>query len=431
MLTVIQINNISTKAYGERTTLGRPVYAHMSDPVGVFDLKYADENTPHDAIDTIDILDPGAEIPVSQDFEVSQSVAVFTTGYIVISLLLSDPHTGHLRPIISFDLSIQISSSYSYNLCSQFLLVINGSTPNASIINTMNFISRGLNLQADCFNLSLTGSLRNPETGRYVLSNYLGKTVIIFGNRLNYFQLGQRDIWDFLNPWDACMLAKAGTNFLFFCPGSLDSLRAWVSQMAFPTYSSLSPSVQPAKYPADVLKKISKRVGEHTDLIVTHPVKKRLIRNLDKTVYTRAKNIKKQLNQRLPLQRYVVAPSDPGPIPEDEDDKAAKTRAKLGGIAVHEGLPHRAKIAVSLQPHTDGLPGITDYNIAMIAHSLPFKDQCAIFWNLVGSDYRSGITTDVVYRGGHLSHFSRNRLSRLAMEKEPKMDTRVRSYLMI
>jgi len=213
----------------------------MSDQHGVFDLKNANEHSPHEISDLIDVLGPGSAVPVIQDFQVSQFVPVFITGDIVVSLMLSDPHTGRIRPITTFNLRIQVSSAYSYNPLSQFLLVINGSTPNKAILQTMEFINDGLQLPVDIFNLSLVGSFRNKETEQNVLWNYVGKSAIIFGNPMNYYQFGMRDVWDLLDPWEANMLLKRGISFLFICPWNTNGLKDWAAQMALPAFSPERP----------------------------------------------------------------------------------------------------------------------------------------------------------------------------------------------
>lgn len=183
---------------------------------------------------------------MTQDFQVSQFVPVFTTGYIVIRLLLSDPHSGNLRTITTFNLRIQISLGYSYNPLSQFLLVINGSTPNKAILQTMSFINEGLQLPVDIFNISLVGSFRDKVTEHNVLWNYIGKSVIIFGNAMNYYQHGMRNVWDLLDPWEANMLVRRGTSFLFMCSANPNGLKDWAAQVALPAFSPERPFKQSA-----------------------------------------------------------------------------------------------------------------------------------------------------------------------------------------
>jgi hypothetical protein len=121
---------------------------------------------------------------------------------------------------------------------SKFLVVINGSTPNTAIIQTLNVINDGLHFPSDVFNLSLTGSFKMSGAARNILWDYLGKTVIIFANPLNYFQAGSRDAWDLLDPWEAYLLAKRGLRFLFISPTNPDSLKSWAAQAASPAFDT-------------------------------------------------------------------------------------------------------------------------------------------------------------------------------------------------
>ncbi|KAH7081221.1 hypothetical protein BKA63DRAFT_549959 [Paraphoma chrysanthemicola] len=392
------IANVSTKAYGSRSAMHRTCGTHLSDPCEVFDLKYADETSPHEISNAIDVLGPGSEVTVTENFQVSQFVPVFITGYININLMLSDPQTGKLRIITSFNLRIQISSAYSYNPLSHFLLVINSSTPNKAILQTMDFVNNGLHLPLDIFNLSLVGSYKNLDADRTVLWNYIGKSIIIFGNTIDYFQCGTRDVWDLLDPWEANMLARRGTGFLFVCPNStsMSGIKAWASQMAFAAFQPELLSTQSAKKASEVIPQIKAGKQNPTDCILTLPVKKRMFRNLDETMESRAKSITKELKKRFPLRRFIVGPCDPNP-----DNSLPISKHKSGHVAIIEGLPHHTKFLVSLQPHTGGL---ADYMIAMIIHLLPFKDQCAFFWNLLGYNHSMGISAQDAYRGNALGH---------------------------
>jgi hypothetical protein len=40
----------------------------------------------------------------------------------------------------------------------------------------------------------------------------------------------------------------------------------------------------------------------------------------------------------------------------------------------------------------------------MVTYSLPFADQCHIFWNIMGFQTGSGVRTTDAYRGAALSH---------------------------
>lgn len=395
----------------------------MSDPCRLFSLKYADKGSPHEITDPIDVLDSYSEVPISEDFLVSQSAPVFTTGFIVVSLMLSDPHTGILRPITSFHLRIQISTSYSYNPLSQFLLVIHSSTPNSAIIQTLNFINDGLHLAADVFNLSLVGSFRNPGTGNNVIWDYMGKSIVIFANRMTYFQSGERNVWDLFDPWEAFVFAKSGTSLLFVCPENIDSLKTWIALATTPAFASRSPSTQAVAKASHIVPRLQPSDEERPDCILTLPVKKRLFCALEKTMVSRATSVVKELNKTLPLRRFVVGPGDPDP-----EDQTPIAKRKAGDIAIVEGLPHWAQITLSLQPLTDGLPSLTDYNVAMIVHSLPFRERCILFWNLLGDTHNTNYDTEIGYKDEALSPISPvsgDRSSIADFEKNPLLHGKV------
>ncbi|KAJ9138070.1 hypothetical protein NKR23_g8697 [Pleurostoma richardsiae] len=401
------IKNSSSKAYGSDISRPRAGGTHLKDPNGVFDLTYADPEKPHEVSDFLEVLEPGAKVPITQDFRVSDAIAAFSTGHLLLNLLLSDPHTGTMRPIMSFELSIQISSEYRYNALSRFLLVVNASTPNLAIRHVIDFIENGIHIPIDIFNLSLTGSFANPDTGNNVLDNYHGKSVIIFGNSFNYFQKGNREPWDLLDPWDTCYLAKGGTNFLFINPTNTTSFKNWASQMVLPAYALEAPPDTPTTKAKDIIRQLSTDhvSNEPSTEHFSFPVKKRLFRNLESTLLKQAQSTEKRLSKKLPLRRFLTAPCD---LDSAEGTLGPNLKAKSGAVAIAEGLPHHAKMIASLQPHSNQINSITDYNIALVMHSLPFKDQCAIFWNIVGLDASEGVSTSAAYGGSQLTHFSKD-----------------------
>ena len=132
---------------------------------------------------------------------------------------------------------------------------------------------------------------------------------------------------------------------------------------------------------------------------------------------SRSKSTAKELNKHFPLRRFVVGPCDPDP-----SNPLPISKHKSGDISIIEGLPHHAKFAVSLQTHIDIL---TSYNVAMIVHSLPFKDQCAIFWNILNHDYSSGIRVAHAYRGNVLGHFRREQRENNDRESGTKLNAMV------
>ncbi|KAK0744771.1 hypothetical protein B0T21DRAFT_92973 [Apiosordaria backusii] len=388
------IQNISTKSQGRIGTLRRETGTHLSDPNGMFDLKRAPRDTPHDIMDIIEVIKPGEVIPVTVDFQVSELVNEFTTGNMFINLILSDPHGKKMRNVVSFDLRIQISPSYRYNPAARFLLVINGSSPNAFVLHLLHFIQLGLHLPVDIFNLSLSGAYTTADTREDILANYSGKTIIFLGNPMNYFQDGQRHPWELLDVDQAFDLAKQGTNFLVISPENMQSLKGFSHLLS----SGVSP-FQPADNFTqaanikDLLTKLTPKTSPTPSRVVL-PVKKKLMKKLHKTLAATAKTAQQKLSDTFPLRRFLIAPSSPITDP----------KTKETSLDIIEGLPHSTKLIASLQPFHPDSPVISEYNMVMLAHSLPFPDQCSIFWNLAGVDTTYGVETTTVYKGPSLSH---------------------------
>ncbi|KAK0615131.1 hypothetical protein B0T17DRAFT_657375 [Bombardia bombarda] len=405
-----QVENISKKAQGRASAMGRETGTHLSDPRGLFDLKRANPDTPHTVMDMIGVLEPGETMAFAIDFEVSDLVDDFTTGNMLVNLMLADPYTGKLRSLVRFDLRIQISPSYRYNPSARFLLVINAQSPNSFVLRLLHFIQLGLHLPVDIFNLSLNGSFRAIDTKQEVLSNYSGKTVIILGNTMNYFQNGTRQPWELLDVRQAFDLAKGGTSFLVVTPENMTSLRGFAHLLSIHIPDSSSPPAPDSLLVASSIQDIIDNVASsgRSVAIATLSVKKKPLRNLDKTVMSVAKSVQQQLANKFPLRRFLVAPCDPELADlERAATKKSASNPKNGMLAIIEGLSHDTKLVASLEPFQSQSATLSEYNMAMITHSLPFKDQCGIFWNLLGHDTTYGVSTDVVYGGDGLQHLSR------------------------
>ncbi|KAK3991425.1 hypothetical protein QBC44DRAFT_341024 [Cladorrhinum sp. PSN332] len=396
------IQNISKRSQGRSGTLRRETGTHLSDPKGMFDLKRAPPETPHDIMDMIEVLDPGETMPVTVDFQVSELVNEFTTGNMIINLMLSDPHTKKMRKVVSFDLRIQISPSYRHNPAARFLLVINGSSPNGFVLQIINFIQEGLHLPVDVFNLSLTGSFQSGDNRNEVLINYTGKTIILLGNTMNYFQQGNRDPWELLDVGQTFALAKEGTAFLVISPSNTQSLKGFVHLLAA---GGVGDDGDPGRHDQvtsikDLLSKLAPGPpsspagpGPTSWPAINLQVKKKALRNLAKTLTSTAKTTQQKLSNNFPLRRFLVAPCLSQAAPPEP-------KAKQASLTITEGLPHGSKFFASLQPLPSGpvqVSTISEHAIVVLTHSLPFRDQCAIFWKLAGRDTTFGIAANTLY----------------------------------
>ncbi|KAK3347113.1 hypothetical protein B0T25DRAFT_553663 [Lasiosphaeria hispida] len=390
------IQNISTKEHGRLSVIGRETGTHLSDPGGMFELQRASYETPHDLVDMIDVLEPGETMPITVEFRVSDLVDDFTTGSMLINLMLADPSTHALRSVVSFDLRIQVSPSYRYNPDAHFLLVINAQSPNAFVLQILHFIEYGLRLDVDVFNLSLNGAfVATDEKGEEyaVLSNYTGKSVIILGNTMNYFQNGVREPWELLDVGQAFSLACHGTGFLVVAPSNKDSLKGFAHLLSIPSSAigEVSPPT-PCTDVKDALKKLVAATDSSTPSRLTLPIKKKVLQKLDKTIASKAKAVHQSLQKAFPLRRFVVAPDE-------------NVDPKQGVLNIIEGLSHGAHLVASMQEYSKA-PILSEYHIVMFAHLLPFKDRCAMFWNLVrlpAVDEDAGVDAAIVYAGSQLT----------------------------
>jgi hypothetical protein len=350
-------------------------------------------------MDMVDCLEPGETAAVAVEFQVSDLVEEFTTGNLLASLLLSDPQTGQLRVVVAFDLRIQISPSYQYNPSARFLLVVNASTPNAFTLQIIHFIQFGLHLAVDLFNLSLTGSFTTRDTRQDVLLNYSGKTILILGNTMNYFQDGTREPWELMDVAQAFRLASEGTTFMVIAPSNTTSLRGFAHMLEVPGAVVEDSSPEDASSLKDMLVRLGSGTRSLPTTPVIVPVKKQVLRDLDKSLSSAAKSAQRKLSTTFPLRRFLVAPHD---VASDDP------KGKRGALIVAEGLPHNTKLVATLQPYQPGpqhpAPVLSEYNMAMISHSMPFADQCAMFWNLAGADTTFGVRTETVYAGDRLAH---------------------------
>ncbi|KAK3317113.1 hypothetical protein B0T19DRAFT_363246 [Cercophora scortea] len=399
------IANISNRAQGHASATRRQTGTHISDPGAMFDLQRAHPETPHDITDMIGVLEPGESIPITVDFQVSQLVEEFTAGSMLVNLILSHPSSGVMRAVVSFDLRIQVSPSYRYNPSARFLLVTTAQSPNDFVLQVIKFINLDLNLEVDVFNLSLSGSFKIPRTQQDVLGNYAGKSVIILGNTMNYFQNGVREPYELLEVGQTFALLKAGTTFLIVSPGNMRSLKGFAHLLSVPVPSPSAAASQKTP-PGSVKDVVRELISTTHSAVITLTVKKKLLQNLDKTIASTADLAQEQISETFPLRTFTVATCDTTPAVANGTSSAKKPVEKTGALAIVEGLSHEAKFVASLQPIPAEKPVLSEYNMAIITHALPFKDQCGIFWNLAGRDTSSGVHSQIVYSGKALQHIS-------------------------
>ena len=167
-----QLRNISSKPYGRQSSLGRSLATVLVDPGSAFNLAYSSSATGGQAIDEIDILEPGAAVPIDQDFRVSDYVSDYSYAFLRLELHLSSPNLAvENRTVASmYGIQMQIAGKYTFNPGAAYLLVVNSHTPLYAIHQIRRFIWSTLGLHVDTFNVSLYGSLKDPDSGMDVFT---------------------------------------------------------------------------------------------------------------------------------------------------------------------------------------------------------------------------------------------------------------------
>ena len=353
--------------------------------------------TPREATDEIDEIEPNSMVTIDQDFNVDEAAMEFSDGFLTLELMLSDPVTHKVRPVQKHQMRMQISDVYSLSPNPSYLLVVNSKTPNHAIHQIIVLLRNRLRTHLDIFNLSLIGSYESPIKKKNVLNDYAGKSVIIFGNTFPFFNQGDKDPWDLLDPWETGLLIKGGTNISFVGVGNLEGLKKWGENATFPAHDFTAGSQSFNDINISGVVSNLRRLNSNlpTSDMVTHrfAVKKSLFKTIEKSVDSAAKSAAKKLNKSLPLRRFIAVP----------DLEATKEGEKIGGAIICEGLPKNSNMLASVglfQASTQhGIPTISDYNMFFVISCLPFATRAKLFWNMIGNSNATGVPCDIIYKG--------------------------------
>jgi hypothetical protein len=375
---------------------------------------------------------------ISESFTVADETKVFTTGSYKLELYLSDPHRPEeMRQIVVYDLDIQISEPYEYRENSQFLLVINARTKNEAILAMKKLILSELYLGVDIFNISLAGTFADEETGRSILSKYIGKSIVICGNRVRFFGSAKRYNWDLINPQDVLFLSMNQTGFLIcevLDADAHESLNGWTSMLTFP----VGPDIDTV---GTLVKHQNRRAlvqslhGESHTSTYTLEQKYQLVLNknfrtlrrifqgtTDRRLKRGGKTLAEKLNSKMPMRRFLVTTTKrPGLFQEPAEDHeevsssfAGKIKKKVrnrkmrqqsqknarstGIITITEGQSKTACCLVSHSPIVDDFNAITPQQTLMMIASFPFHRLSSIFWNVIRSISLKGVGVEAFYR---------------------------------
>jgi hypothetical protein len=387
------LRNVSTKPYGANVQnhVARYTASRFSDPGMIFELPYSDKENarPHEAVDPLDELLPGDEVPIEQDFIVSPTAMEYTDAELHLELLLADPIAkeangqAKVRSVMKYDIKMQIAGVYKYDPKSRFLLVVNSKTPNWGIHQIINFIRNELRLGLDIWNLSLSGSYNDAGSEKSVLQSYSGKSIIIYGNGFPYFDRGLRSPWQLLDWWEVCSLAKGGTGFLFFGVDNEANLRQWAKNMTFPAIADGIPlGNSDAGFIKDVVKGLQSE--DATSNSTTIPLRRFQSKRsfgeaatscfMSSTPDKYAQKGAKKLDRALPLRRFLAVP----------DDKS--TDPKTPNILIIEGLPKTSTVlGTTVAPVPSPTDVLHDHHKYAIIGCLPFADLSRLFWNAWGA----------------------------------------------
>ncbi len=367
----------------------RPIGTTAEDSLCVLRLTGANADFPYILTTTIPVIEPGETVTTSIELKASGDAKVLSKGLLKVSLQLGDAGTGEVRDLMEYLLGVQVSPVYTHNPDAQFLLVINASAPESATKQLTKFFKESLRIPIDVFNLSLTGSFLT-STGENVCQRYKGKTIAILGNTFLYFQKGSREAWDLLDPAEVYSLLKSKTSLLIFGPENMESLKLFAKLAAAPL-PPLFHSKQSTTSLSDVTSILQK--GDSQGKLYTISVKKTLFSGLDSSMQSKSEDVQKQLGKKFPNRRFLVAQCESTSPPD------AKKQTD-GAIAIIEGLAQGAQMLGTsvLGGHTDEM---TSYIVYMIVFSLPWAEQCTIYWNVITSNTFNNdrLKSTTVYKG--------------------------------
>ena len=295
---------------------------------------------------------------------------------------------------------MQIADTYAFNPDSTFLLVVNAYTMNPVIHQVINFIQHYLKLEYDIFNVSIAGNLLSPSTGRPVLADYLGKSIILFTNSFPFFNTGTRKLFDLLDPYLVGSLARANTSFLMVGPNeSQEAAVQWSKMLDFLDYNPTLDAGNVCSVREATSKALHVRLCEEgaptpNPQLPCHsyPSQKALFSSPAASLAKNAQSSAAQMKRALPLRRFTV-----------QGQAEQGSAEAIGRVNIYEGLPLSAKIRYSLQDFDIKNSEIPDFNKFAIVSSLPFAARTQMMWNVLRSGGEaSQLVADKLYAFRHV-----------------------------
>ena len=363
------------------------------------------------------------DVPSVQSLESSQQsqrIRIFADAQsyryvdIHIGLYLEDPlleasvnqdRVAEKSLIQQMILHIQIAAHHRYDPNSNFLLVTNSASTRSRVQAIRTFIHDDLKMQLDEWNISLYGGFQYPAEENQdqavdVTAAYHGKSIIFLGEKFEFFGTSNRNI---AGLCDARILAEAsvrGTRCLFLGSSEDPQLRDLLKRLVFPLSRSMSEIAermsrsQKFNSREDLFRSLmqSKSFSSLDLQVYAVPLNGRWYRLGRCNPVSEARRLAKYLQQRLPQERFLVAPSEDISVSEPEVDhpqiaeqkglqktlKPEQSKRARGGLAILHGASHGVS-AMASEPiaSTTYLP---PFEALLLVQSLPISKRLDKIW---------------------------------------------------
>lgn len=383
LLIYFKVCNKSVKALGNLVTQGRQVELQMSFPADCGYLQSLEGAWESTVEREISWAPAKKALTVQQSIRITDDAPSCKSAMILVALYLSLPHNTlatnksdnlEMHLVEQFQLPIQLSAHHTFNPASNFLLVTNSNCTRHRVQAIQDFINDGLQMQSDEWNCSLYGGLQyRPEfvgaDPDYVLAQYRGKVIIFLANVFEFFQSGNRSVYELCDPLLLAEICLGGSRCLFFDCSDHKAFKTWLKSWGFPI-SQNSQTVHEHQKASQTFESISSLCesisqmrsvgGTSAEIAVyTLSVKHPWYSITNSNPMAEAKRIRKHLRHRLPQERFLVTA---GKAEADESTKQSH-------ITILHGLPHSVDITAT-EKQTKGTD-LSPFEAYMIADALP------------------------------------------------------------
>ena len=318
--------------------------------------------------------------------------------------------------IQSDTLRVQVASHHKYNADSAFLLVLTSDSTKECVQAIKGFIETDLKMQVDEWNISLYGGLQfaaeeDQAQSMDVIVLYQGKTIIFLGEKFEFFGEQNRNVAEFC---DVRVLAEAcghGTTCLFLGSSQEKSLDSLFRNLAFPIRSQMTDAAKGMKESQKFFSKqafidsiVQSKLGDLPQIHLSAvPMPGRWYRLGNSNPRSEAKKLAGYLLQRLPQERFLIAPAKgmgisrqgadvqhaAGNKEASRDSRKKHSTKDRGALIILHGCPHEVS-AIATEPSLAEYPKffkpsshyLPHFDALMLVRSLPFSHRIEILWDL-------------------------------------------------